>query len=328
MAYIDPDIVAEAREVDLLTYLQQREPDQLVRIGAGTFCTKDHDSLKISNGKWYWWSRGIGGRSALDYLIAVKGMGFVEAVQEVGGGRFPSAPSPVRAGGPCPGQASPKRKGFRLPPEGGTAEAIAYLERRGIDPGILRALSEEGLVYGSRWRSHQNVLFVGRDAAGAARYAAVRSCGGSFKGEVSGSDKRFAFSLEQRGGPAELHVFESAIDALSFATLQKAAGRDWRCYALLSLGGIPPVRSGAAFAAPCALAQWLDGHPLCAEVRLHLDNDGPGRAASRAIAERLAPEVPVGIEPPPTGKDMNDHLLAVLGGGRRPLRREGGRGCR
>ncbi len=35
-------------------------------------------SLKISNGKWIWWSRGIGGRSALDYLIKVKGYSFLE----------------------------------------------------------------------------------------------------------------------------------------------------------------------------------------------------------------------------------------------------------
>ena len=33
--------------------------------------------LKISNGKWCWNSRGIGGRTALDYLIKVRGMDFV-----------------------------------------------------------------------------------------------------------------------------------------------------------------------------------------------------------------------------------------------------------
>ena len=44
------------------------------------YCTAEHDSLKISNGKWYWWSRGFGGYSALDYLIKVKEYDFVEAV--------------------------------------------------------------------------------------------------------------------------------------------------------------------------------------------------------------------------------------------------------
>ena len=33
------------------------------------YCTAEHDSLKISNGKWYWWSRGFGGYSALDLSL-------------------------------------------------------------------------------------------------------------------------------------------------------------------------------------------------------------------------------------------------------------------
>ena len=61
MPYVDPEIIAEVKRVDLLTYLQEREPDELVRISPGVYCTKEHDSLKISNGKWFWWSRGLGG---------------------------------------------------------------------------------------------------------------------------------------------------------------------------------------------------------------------------------------------------------------------------
>ncbi|OLA01342.1 MAG: hypothetical protein BHW11_08750 [Clostridium sp. CAG:62_40_43] len=37
--------------------------------------------MKISNGKWCWWSRGIGGRPALDYLIKVQNIPFVEVVE-------------------------------------------------------------------------------------------------------------------------------------------------------------------------------------------------------------------------------------------------------
>lgn len=38
-----------------------------------TYTTRRHDSLKISNGKWMWWSQSIGGRSTLDYLIKIRG---------------------------------------------------------------------------------------------------------------------------------------------------------------------------------------------------------------------------------------------------------------
>ena len=65
--YLSKDQIAAAREMDLLTYLRRFEPEELVHIGGDTYATRTHDSLKISNGKWCWWSRGIGGTNALDY---------------------------------------------------------------------------------------------------------------------------------------------------------------------------------------------------------------------------------------------------------------------
>lgn len=72
--------------MDLLSYLRAYEPNNLLRVGGSVYCTREHDSLKIPNGKWYWWSRGIGGVSDLDYLIKVKDYGFVEAVEALAGG--------------------------------------------------------------------------------------------------------------------------------------------------------------------------------------------------------------------------------------------------
>lgn len=70
---IDPSVIEQARQMDLLSYLQRYEPSTLKRVAGNVYCTKEHDSLKISDGKWYWWSRGFGDYSALDYLIKVKG---------------------------------------------------------------------------------------------------------------------------------------------------------------------------------------------------------------------------------------------------------------
>ena len=71
---IDPDELERIRQIDLLTYLREFEPGNLQKVKGTTnvYCTVDHDSLKISNGKWFWWSQGIGGYSALDYLIKVR----------------------------------------------------------------------------------------------------------------------------------------------------------------------------------------------------------------------------------------------------------------
>ena len=81
MPYYTEKQIEQARSIDLLTYLKTYEPTELVHIRGDVFTTLTHDIFKMSNGKWYWWSRGFGGRSALDYLIKVKGMSFTDAMQ-------------------------------------------------------------------------------------------------------------------------------------------------------------------------------------------------------------------------------------------------------
>ena len=83
MPYYDKETVRAVGEIDLLSYLERTAPDELIRQGAGRYTTRTHDSLSISNGKWYWFSRGIGGRNALTYLIKVKGLSFLDAVEEL-----------------------------------------------------------------------------------------------------------------------------------------------------------------------------------------------------------------------------------------------------
>ena len=74
MPGVTKEQIAQAKEWDLLSYLQTYEPHELKRCGPHEYCTKTHDSLKISNGKWCWNSRGIGGRTA--YLIKVRGKAY------------------------------------------------------------------------------------------------------------------------------------------------------------------------------------------------------------------------------------------------------------
>ena len=80
MPYISKEDLEQARRIDLLTYLKTCEPDELVSMGHEKYKLKSHDSLKLSNGKWFWWSHNIGGSTALDYLIRVKGIALPQAV--------------------------------------------------------------------------------------------------------------------------------------------------------------------------------------------------------------------------------------------------------
>jgi hypothetical protein len=230
--YVHPDLVLQAKQLDLLTYLRTREPDELVHIAGGEYSTKTHDSLKISNGLWAWNSQGIGGKSALDYLIKVRGMGFSDAVNHLlGQAAMPSVSF-------CPAKAPPKKTLILPPPAPNNDRVIAYLTGRGIARDVLDVCVKTGRLYESA--NYHNCVFVGFDKAEKPRYAALRATNSGFKGEVGGSDKQFAFSLPAENAQ-KLHVFESVIDLLSFVTLCPEAQQDH----LLSLAGVfaPAKRS-------------------------------------------------------------------------------------
>jgi hypothetical protein len=97
MPYVTPEQIERAKQMDLLTYLQYYEPHELVHFSGNVYTTRTHDSLKISNGRWCWWSRSIGGRSALDYLIKVRGMTLPEAVIQIDGRAAIMPPVPSKA---------------------------------------------------------------------------------------------------------------------------------------------------------------------------------------------------------------------------------------
>lgn len=306
MPYISPEVVAKAREMDLLTYLKNYEPHELVHFGGGTYCTREHDSLKISNGKWCWFSRGIGGRTALDYLIKVKGLPFTEAVEQIVG--YAAIQLPVREAVPT----KPPPKALLLPQASRSADhAVSYLSGRGIDSELIDFCLSTGRLYES-W-PHHNVVFVGHDRYGKARYASLRGIGSDFKGECNGSDKRFAFNI-----PAEqsstLYLFESAIDLLSYATLRKMNGIDWKKDHLLSLAGVyQPREKIEESAVPLALTQYLEDHPEVKAIMLRLDNDRAGRMAAKALMTVLPKNYTVDARFPPQGKDYNDYLCKCLG---------------
>ena len=83
MPYFTTEQIEKAKEIDLLSYLQHHKPEELAFDSRNSYKTVSHDSLKISNGMWYWFSRGIGGKTALEYLIQVEGYSFTDAVSHL-----------------------------------------------------------------------------------------------------------------------------------------------------------------------------------------------------------------------------------------------------
>ena len=297
MPVVSKEEIANARKMDLLSYLRAYEPGELVRFSGETYCTRTHDSLKISNGKWYWFSQNIGGRSALDYLVKVKEMSFPEAVKMLNG----QAVQPI-----CYEKPPPAPRKLLLPLlDTNTSKTEAYLKSRGIHPQIIAYCIQHGLLFQSE--NANDVIFVGYDTKGTRRYAALRSMTTDYKGEATGSDKHFSFALVADDRPVrEVHVFEAAIDAMSYASLKIMYHKDWRKIAYLSLAGV--FASKRANVVPVALEQFLKDHSQITKVVLHLDNDRVGRQAAESIMGGLDKKYTVLNRPPRAGKDVNDYL--------------------
>lgn len=306
MGYVTPKMIEQAKEIDLLTYLKHFEPSELVHFSKDTYTTRTHDSLKINNGMWYWWSRGIGGKSALDYLITVREMEFTQAVEVLAGEKHISIPTftPVK---------KELKRTLLLPNRNSNEDrVIAYLVNRGIDIDILFYCIDKGFLFESLPR--HNAVFVGMNQDNVPKYAAYRGTGTErFIGDASGSDKYFSFRLVS-GTSTKVHLFESAIDLLSFATLLKRQGKDWKKENLLSLAGVyQPQKDITKSKVPKALELFLEEDHSIDRVVFHLDNDTAGQLATKAIAIALPNKYAKINEPPPTGKDFNDYLCHQLG---------------
>jgi hypothetical protein len=293
-----------ARSVDLLTYLQQCEPGNLARKG-NEYHTVQHDSLKISGGKWHWHSRGIGGKGALDYLMKVKDESFVAAMQTLlafSGGR-----APVRRD-PAPQAAQPEKRAFLLPEKKPTHRRVfAYLQSRGVDPEIINYAIKHDLLYEDQ--AHSNAVFVGLDDAGAPAYAFKRSTlsVSTFASEAGGSNKKYCFKLPFPGDT--MFLFESAIDLLSYASLIKMQKQDWRQNTYLALGGVQKLTNDRL---PPAVEHVLTSRPNLARAVICFDNDRAGYEAGFAIQTLLENRsVKTVLYLPKNGKDWSEYLMLL-----------------
>ena len=314
MPYIAPEIILEAKKMDLLTYLRNYEPGELVHFGGNTYCTKTHDSLKISNGKWCWFSQSIGGKSALDYLIKVRGFTFLEAVEKITGQAAERPPVFIS-------QKERKSSVLLLPQKYRYADiAVGYLLSRGIDSKLIDFCIKTGRLYES-YPNH-SVVFVGFDKQHIVKYAAIRGTGGSsYVGNADGSDRYYSFCINAEKPNDTVHLFESAIDLMSYATVQIVNGRDWNEDNLLSLSGIyQPKKIITESKVPSVLTQYLMDYSHIKNIVFHLDNDRAGRLATQAITTVLPKQYRTANMPPPSGKDFNDYLCDLKGIKRTPPR--------
>ncbi len=299
--YVTKEEIEQARQLDLLSYLQRYRPDELVRVARGVYSLRSHDSLKISNGKWYRWSKGVGGVSALDYLVKVEGMPFVETVRHLCG-CTKHWPFPKTT--PQPKEPKP----FVLPKcHFDNNRVIQYLMQRGISEETIQMCIAKGILYEDY---HHNCCFVGKDENGMPRYATIRSSSPyhTFLMDVKGSDKAYSFQI---GTPTskKLFLFESAIDLLSYYELSANKQNNY-----LSVSGVyQPNKKDTAYTIPASVTKFLTQNPHIKTIHICFDNDNAGCKAANALYKQLSPKYEAFVEPPTQGKDYNDQLLYERG---------------
>ena len=161
---------------------------------------------------------------------------------------------------------------------------------------------------------YHNVVFIGYDEKKEPKYAAYRATNQSrLMGDCTGSKKQYSFRLTAEN-TGEVHLFESAIDLLSYASLMKSEGKNWRQLNLVSLAGVySPKQNIGDSKVPVTVRNLLEKDKSIKRIILHLDNDIAGRKATKALQTILSDRYEVVDDPPKCGKDVNDFLCIKLG---------------
>lgn len=288
------------RELDLLTYFKNYEPHDLVRNGHVDYTTKSHTSLHMSHGLWMHWSSGIGGKTALDFLIKIEKMSFRDAAMHIKD--LIDSKKPVQHK-----QRERQTKKLRLPyPAENDDDAIAYLiNERCIDKNIVEYCHEQRLFY--QESKEHCIVFVGYDEHHYPHFACKRSLDNDMKKDVWGSDKSYGFSLVNDSNTS-LHVFESAIDLLSYMTLLRADHRNYKTENYLAISGASTLvkdKNLEESTIPIALKSFLERNPQIKELHLHLDNDKAGHDTTKKILHHLQKQYTIFDDSPRHAKDVN-----------------------
>lgn len=318
--YVSKVQVEKAREWSVMDYLQQYESSDIKRKGKSYKCAFNdgsggyHDSLWVFNDGWSfsWKSTGKGGFGAIDFLMKCKDMNFQDAVRLLAGEDYTKVTTVHKVTREQAIKA--ERKEFILPEKNDNHKRVyAYLSSRGLSKNIIQYCLKEHLVYESKM--YHNAIFVGYDEQGKARYANKRGTltGSEFKGEVTGADKHYSFKI-MHSDSSTIHLFESAIDSLSWLSFQEIKGVNWQKQSILSLGGVSKSDgNNSKITVPLALQNTLKASaPGATKFVLHFDNDEVGRGAAEDLSKLLSERgYTVSNAPSPKGKDWNDYLVSV-----------------
>ena len=300
-----------ARSVDLVS-IAERQGFTTKRVGS-YYTLKEHDSVRIKNRRtWLRYSipQSMEGHNGdtIEFLKQFCGMDFrgsvIYLLNEAGyryeDKEFES--DTYRKRHECrkaEQETEPEEKGEFVLPEANDNYRRLYaylLKTRCLSKAVVDWFVKKKLIYETR--RYHNVVFIGRDSFGTARFASMRGTvdnyGKPFKGDVDNNDKTYGFNVRNRRNK-EVKVFEAAIDLMSYMDYKRDGQSN-----KLALG---TTWDGA-------LDRFLLENPQIKLVSLYFDNDKAGRKAVAACRKKYREMgYRVKVRFPPHGKDWNEFLV-------------------
>lgn len=224
---------------------------------------EQHDSLIIYADQrgWAWNSRGLKGSDVIQFIMSVENKSYHKALNIL----ILNNEKPYLYTEPI--ETKDEVKVLELPEATNEkfSRVFAYLHySRRIDKSIISECMKNKSLYQD---TRGNCVFVGYKGTTPA-YATIRGTltDRKYRGDCSGSDKRYSFNMTYNTTSKELYVFESAIDAMSHATIANLIFDSNTAYKdtnRLALGGLNSI----------ALDQYLKDHPQVTTLNFCFDND-------------------------------------------------------
>ncbi|MDM5335768.1 DUF3991 domain-containing protein [Fictibacillus enclensis] len=303
--YYQEEHIKKATEIDIVDFCHQNNID-ISSDNSRYYRLVDHDSCVIDRKKnlFYWNSRGKGG-NVINFVQEVEGTSFIGAMKRLldEESTYESNSLVTYVNEPYEYSATRERECFD--------QARDYLiKERKIDPEIVDDLHDKGLI---KQDIYNNVLFLWKDyenVMGCSEQGTVQSNRfkrGTWKSVQRNSTANYGFNVLY-GQPKNLKFYESSVDLLSHATLNKEKLKDtW----LISMEGL---KHNTVFNYISKAEQRLKDAPE--SVSLCVDNDKGGLVfveklnmmevrrkdgTTHSFIKELAPE----------GKDWNEYLKSV-----------------
>lgn len=312
----------KANQTDMIDFLWRRYNLEFKKVGREYHCT-DHNSFVINSDRrgYHWNSQDLHGSGAISFLMKYERMSYPEAIEELIGADFTSAPivqhteKKIHTG---------EYETVTLPPktDGMYRNAFAYLNRtRGICKNIISDLIRDGKIYQEAKKN--NVVFVNYNDAGKATFWNMRGTNTKYKFHmnVPHADPDNPKEFENYGfwltgtNKESVYVFEAPLDLLSHASiavLQTGKASAYKTHNRIALCGKHDI----------ALEQFLKTHPEVRMINFVLDRDEPGQLATKNLMEKYSKlgyscadksdklKLSYG-EKTVQFKDVNDYLLAL-----------------